>query len=239
MFIRLTTDGCSTAQYLCFYFTPWFLNATKYNTSMNGTDCGRYLIYEKQKWRILTIKITICVYQMLYGGHRVHGLNLEVLRFDFSDFNASFQSSEAQSICLPNYYVFQLYLYSYQLLPAQCRARTATARIACQLVCRDPKHHLKYVFDRFGMQWQCQMWLNYFVWSVIVPVRLLCNSRWFVHKLVYYYIYKSILYNIQFVGIDDFGVPFQCSFSLLSGIKTPTGFYSHLRHRRLSPLKLF
>jgi len=48
-----------------------------------------------------------------YSGHRVHGLNLKVLRFDFSDFDASFQSSEAQSICLPNYYVFQLYLYSY------------------------------------------------------------------------------------------------------------------------------
>jgi len=48
-----------------------------------------------------------------YGGHRVHGLNLEDLRFDFSDFDASFQSSEAQSICLPKYYVFQLYLYSY------------------------------------------------------------------------------------------------------------------------------
>jgi hypothetical protein len=48
-----------------------------------------------------------------YGGHRVHGLNLEVLCFDFSDFNASFQSSEARSSCLPNYYVFQLYLYSY------------------------------------------------------------------------------------------------------------------------------
>jgi len=98
------------------------------------------------------------------------------------------------------------------------------------------------IFDRFGdavavpdvAELLCL--LSYCASEAVVQQQMVCAQA-------SVYLYRSIPYNIYFVGIDDFGVPCQSSFSLVFSVrhKNPKQIstLSHLRHGRLSPPKLF